>query len=404
MSMQDNDGIDDGGGEFDDLPSLGSDGVGNDAQNLDPIEEGSKLDKLLDDHITQTGFDPRTPAQGAGQRQQGQDGRTQQPQGQQQQPRGQQRGTQDGTQTGNQRGQGDDRGAQHGTFTHQPRKFGSFFQSGQDGSLYDVNGRKIANVGLERRVAERIMGYYRGMETEYASLKQQLEGYSAANSAAKDAGLSIEEHAMGMRLMSAWKADPIKTINFLLTQAQNRNIDVSSIRQGSGFDPAAVGQLLEERLSKALERFNPLLEGLQQQRENAEIREQIQNEITAFFEEFPAAEMHRPVLGALMAKTGYNPREAWFALRAEAAASGWDLTKPLPEQARASYGNGTGNGAAPTGGGRTRVLPDMNGRGAGGGSRQARTVRAGSREVASTETSYDSIIQDALNEVGQQQQ
>jgi hypothetical protein len=229
-----------------------------------------------------------------------------------------------------------------------------------------------------------------------------MDAYEGANAAAREAGLSIEEHAMGMRLMSAWKVDPLKTINYLLTQAQARNIDVTPIRQGSGFDPAAVDTLLERRFKALEDRFAPLLSNIEQQRENAEIRDAVQTEITAFFEEFPTAEMHRPVLGMIMQKTGYTPREAWFAVQTEAAKAGWDLTKPLPAQANASHGNGAGNGAASTGVGRTRNLPDMSGRGAGGGTRNARTVRAGSREVADVGTSYDDIIADVLAEQGQQ--
>lgn len=398
--MSDTSGYDDdgtGSDDFSDLPALGRDG-GDGTVKQDDVDDGSKLDKDLDAFITQTSHDPLTPAKGADKGGQGTgQQRSQQGAGQQRDVRGQQ-------QTG-QRGQGDGRGTTHDQTTHQPRQLTSLFRTGTDGSVYDAQGRKVANQGLERRIAERVSSYYRGMETEHAAFKQRLDAYENADTAARDAGLSIEERAMGLRLVASWKADPLRTVNFLLTQAQNKGIDVSAIRQGSGFDPAAVESMLEKRFNTLLERFAPLLSNVEQQRENEEIREQVQNDIAAFFQEFPAAEMHRPVLGALMAKSGYNPREAWFALRAEAATSGWDLTKPLPEQARASHGNGTGNGAASTGGGRTRVLPDMSGRGAGGGSRGAQTVRAGSREVANVDTSYDDIIGDVLAEVaGQRQQ
>jgi hypothetical protein len=393
-----NDDYNDGGSDdFSDLPGLGKDG-GDSGTQQDQIDEGGKLDKLLDDHIGQTSVDSRAPAQGADKKGAGdgtQQRRSQQGDGQQRDVRGQ--GQDD------RRGQGDGQRSAAGTASHTPRQLTSLFKSGADGAIYDANGTKVANGGLERRVAERVLGYYRGMETEHNALKQRMDAYEGANTAAREAGLSIEEHAMGMRLMSAWKVDPLKTINYLLTQAQARNIDVTPIRQGSGFDPAAVDSLLEKRFKALEDRFAPLLSNIEQQREDAEIRDQVQTEITAFFEEFPTAEMHRPVLGAIMQKTGYTPREAWFAVQAEAAKAGWDLTKPLPGQAQASHGNGAGNGAASTGVGRTRNLPDMSGRGAGGGTRNARTVRAGSREVAGVDTSYDDIISDVLAEQGQQQ-
>jgi hypothetical protein len=135
--------------------------------------------------------------------------------------------------------------------------------------------------------------------------------------------------------------------------------------------------------------LQPLVEQLQHQREQQEIREQVSSEITAFFEENPDAAPHRQVLGALMQhmETG-DPRLAWAELRVSAAQNGWDLSKPLGPQAQATKQRQ--NGGAPTRDGNSRTVPDMTGRG-GGGTGDGR-IPAGSLGVASKDDSWDDIV------------
>lgn len=361
------------GDSFADLPDLGTDGG---------PETGSDLDRTLDQHIEDTagGRGPRktetddTPATGTGAK--GAKGTP---------------GVRKG-QAADDDGQDTTRTAQRGTVPQQPRAIGGLFKSGPDNAIYDANGTKVANAGVERRIFERTYRYFQGMEQETGVLKQRIEAMEGANVAARDAGLTLEENAMGLRLMVAWKKDPLQTLNFMLTQAQQQGKDVSSIRAGGGLDAAALREAVKAEISAAFEPFQFVVRNAQQERENTELQSQVAQEITTFFEEHPGAEQHRNVLGAIMEQTGYTPRESWFALRAEAASKGWDLSKPLQQQARRTV---SGNGAGPTGGGNSR-LPAMNGRGGAGG-RQNGTVRAGSLEVASHDASWDDIIRDTVD-------
>lgn len=367
--------------EFDDLAPLGTDGgAQTETQQDDVVERGSKLDKLLDEHLAESDRGTRQAP-------------TDKKEGEQQearQPNKQGQGTNQDDRT-QQRGQSTDQRQPTQQDARPPRNVGSMFRANGDGSIYDLQGRKVANPGLERRVFDRVSRYYNGLETEHAGYKQRIDNYESANAAAKAAGLTIEEDALGKRIMSAWKRSPTETINFLLTQAQNQGHDVSSIRQGgAAFDPAAVGQLLEEKLAARFEQLQPLIEQLQHARELDDVRDQVSNEITAFFEENPEAAPHRPILGALMQHmdTG-DPRIAWAELRVSAAQNGWDLNKPLGPQAQATRQRG-----APTRDGNSRTVPDMTGRG-GSGTGDGR-IPAGSLGIANKDDSWDDIVGSSL--------
>lgn len=377
--------------DLSDLP-LNQDGGGADnTTQLDKLDN-EKLDNLLDEHIKGTARDTNTQTTGRSGQDRGQTTQDQRTQSQDrtQDTRGRGQGNQQ--QQVDDRRQGDDPRQANGGRPYQQRTIGPFLKQGPDGHVYDQNGRKVAAAGAGYTVATRIANLYEPVVREHAALKQRLEAIDSTNEIAKRAGLSIEESALGNRLMVSWKQDPKQTINFLLNQAQEKGIDISDIRSGGGFDTASFSTLLEERLAKALEPFQVFVRNAQQEQEHAELVDQVKQDLQAFHEEFPGAAMHGPVLAAIMDKTGYSPREAWFALRAEAAQAGWDLRKPLQGQAQATVDRRTPNGGG-------RPIPDMNGRNVNRGGGANPIVRAGSREVANVDDSYDTIINDVLNDL-----
>lgn len=366
------------------------DGGDQGGDNQQQRDQGNDLDKLLDEHITTTGRQDGKTTQDQNKGQQ-RDGTQQGQQGQQRQDGGQQ---QDG-----QRQQGDGRTTQHSPVPQTPRKYGALFQSDTSGAIIDAAGRKIASPGMERRIFERIHHVFGTMEIEHATMKNKLEAYENADTAARDAGLNIEERAAGLRLMSAWKQDKVKTINFLLNQASQAGIDVSSIR-GGGVDMSAIRTVLAEEVRKAVEPFQPFVQQQQSQTEMQQMAEEARAQLDEFHEQFPEARMHGTPIAAIMDKTGWNVREAFFALQAQAAKNGWDMSKPLAEQAQrtlASQNGGGGNSQRrPTGDGSQR-LPPMNGR---GGGNDGTVVQAGSRGAASANDSWDSIVAGTLDDLG----
>jgi hypothetical protein len=361
----------------------------NTQENVDTTTE---LDKALDAFVTETG-NATQDNRGTTTEDQAQDQDTTQPRQQRGQQQPQQRGRTE--QQDSDAGRQDAGGApQRGAVQQTPRQFGTMFKSDQTGAIYDANGQRIADPGMGRRIFERVFNRYQSMETEHAALKQRLEAYTNADTAARDAGLSIEERAAGLRLMSAWKTDKLRTLNFLLTQASEAGIDVSSIRQGGGgLDLPTMKTTMQALIQEALAPFQPFVQNQQQERELQEARDAASSALSEFYEEFPDAPTHAGAIAAIMDAKGWDVRASYFALKAHAVQNGWDFSKPLQPQAQATMQNGTRR-AAPTSGGNSR-LPPMTGR-AGGGS----TVEAGSRAPANADASWDSIIGDVAKEHG----
>lgn len=364
------------------------------------VDTSSDLDRMLDEFTGQTSG--RSDGTESGTQQTDKTGKTTQDTNQGGQGR---QGTQDGTrqttrsrggqQDADAQGQGADGADTRRPIQQAPRQFGSLFRSDTSGAIISADGRKIAAPGLERRVFERMHSIYSRLEMEHAANTQKLEAYESANQAAKNAGLSLEEHSMGLRLVAAWKQDKVQTIKFLLNEASKAGIDVSSI-QGGGVDMAALQRMFDERVSEALKPFMPFVQNSEQQRELENMRSEAAQQLSEFYEEFPHAQQHAGVLADIMERTGYSMREALFALQASAAQHGWDMSKPLQPQAAATQQRAGGNSdRRPTGAGNQR-LPAMNGRDSGNGS----TVRAGSRAPAAADSSWDSIIADVASEHG----
>lgn len=381
--MADND---DNNNDLSDLP-LSQDGNSGDNQGTLDNLGNDKLDKMLDEHIGATSRDQNTTRE----TRQARDGRTtaeSEGTGRQTRTQSTQRDNKDNQQQNTQqRGQSNVDGQEGSGRTFQPRQLGAFLRQGPNGDVYSIDGRRIAAAGAGYNVAQRVANLYAPLEREHAALKQRVETYDNANAAARAEGLTLEDQAMGLRLAAAWKRDPVQTLNFLLNQAVESGKDVSSIRNGGGVDPVSLGSMIEERLSKALEPFQVFVRNAQSEQENAEIRERVTQDIEAFFEDFPGSRMHRQALGAIMQHTGDTPKEAWFRLRAEAAQHGWDLNRPLAEQAQST------RSASPNGGGnRQPRIPSFNGRGNG----TQRSVPSGSLEIAGADDSWDKIIQDTV--------
>lgn len=272
------------------------------------------------------------------------------------------------------------------------RKFGENFYSDTRGNIYDAKGALMARAGAGHQDFRRMFPYIDSIEKERNTFKQRIEHYEAANQLAKAAGLSLDEQGAAMQLIVQWKKEPLKTLQTLLTQAQNAGIDVSSIQQGGGsFDQQGFNARLEELLDKRFSRFDPILQNFTSQRENEEQWSAVQQEHSAFLEEFPDAANHQTAVANVMRDKGYNAREAWMTIRAFAAETRMDLSKDLAPQIQAWQQR---NGRAPNGGGNNRPLPDMSGRNSGGNENSR--VETGSREPFSAETSWDKIIEGTL--------
>lgn len=346
-------------------------------QDSTPASEPGTPDALLDNFIKETDGG-RTQGGLPGQAEQTGQGTARAPQGQ---ADNRQAGTRrDPQQQPAARGQGDGQTRPVQQIPQAARQYGRLFLADTKGDIYDSNGTLITKQGYGRTVFHKLYPYIEGAVAENSQLKQRLESFENANAIAKQNGLTLDDHSAAMSLMVQWKKNPIETLNTLLRVAQERGIDVSSIR-GGGVDTAALQSTLDELMERKLERFAPFVQQQEAQRRDAELNDTVVGEYNQFMQEFPDAAPHQGSIANVMRDHNMTHREAYFAVRAFAAQHQLNWNSPLAPQLEALAQSG--NGQAP---GNGRALPQLNGRSTGSG-----TVAAGSRDASTGDESWDSI-------------
>lgn len=292
--------------------------------------------------------------------------------------------------------QGDGTGPSVQPLLTTPRQYGAF-KSDARGNIYDDQGRMIAGQGYGHKVFRNLYPHIERAQNEAKEYKQQLDVYTNANQVAKNAGLSIEEQSMGISFMAAWKKDPVKTLNGLLTLAREQGKDVSSIVQGGGGVPdmAAFRQAMKEEAAALLKPFEPFVQerddAIRNRQMHEEAMERAREDVEQFTEEFPDSVAQRIAISNVMADKGWDMRAAYFACKQACQEQGLDWSKDIiPQIQSLRQRNGASNG------GNRRRLPDMGGR-----THTGATVPSGSRNgPANVNSSYDDIISEVFDEMG----
>lgn len=327
----------------------------------------------------------------------------------------QQRGTSaDGTQQGDktqQRGQQQDRQQQNDNRTQQrqgtgedqgtqqtrsaARKFGEQFYSDAQGNIFDARGGLIAKQGGQRAIFHRLYPTIEAQERELAGLRQTVKNYTDANEIAKRENLTLDEHGAALQMFASYKKDPIKTLQTLLTLAEQGGRDISSIRQGQGVGVADIRSAVQEIVQEAIKPFSFLTEQQRERQEQQADYDAVTTEYNAFLEDFPDARLHEGAIAAVMRDKHVNHREAYFAVRAFAAENGLDWKKSLPEQIEARVAQQQGR--RPSGDGNNRrPLPHMNGRNRNDNAH----VEDGAMDQANASDSWDAIARRAMAKHG----
>lgn len=279
------------------------------------------------------------------------------------------------------------------------RQYGNLFRQDQRGNIFDAKGQLIAPSGAGHKLFRRLYPYIERAETEAAGYKTRVDHYERATSAAKEAGLSLDEQSASLSLMVAYKRDPKAAIKFLLQQAQNSGTDVSDIVQGGGgVDAATLRNAVQEIVTQALQPFQPIIEQTQQQRQMQELQEEAAQVYNDFFDNKPDAAIHKGALASVMEAGNFDLQTAYYELKTDALGRGLDWSRPLAPQYQALRTKG-GNNRQPNGGGQDQILPDLNGR-----TGNSSHVDHGSRRQAAPDDSWNSIIEDAVSEVVGRQQ
>lgn len=324
---------------------------------------------------------------------QNKDARSQQEQGREQQRNDQSREQQNQNREQQRQGDGEDQG--NNTLRSASRKFGNFFRSDHLGNIYDANGSQVAKYGAQRAIFHRIYPIVQSLETELSGLRGTLKNYEDANAVAKREGLSLDEHSAALQMFVSWKNDPIKTMQTLLTMAEQAGRDVSPIKQG-GIDMAALRASMKEEIAAAIQPFSFLTEQQKAQQQELESIELAKQAFAEFVEEFPDSTPHHEAIANVMRDKNVDARQAYWAVRAFAAENGLDWKKPLAEQLLARD-NRNGNNGRPSGGGNNRrPLPQMNGR-----VRNDNVhVEEGALDQANADDSWDAIARRSMAKYG----
>lgn len=170
------------------------------------------------------------------------------------------------------------------------------------------------------------------------ALKQQLTNMQAQVTAYeksanyKQYDLSPEQADMGHRMAHAFKADPVGTVKYLLTELAKSGKDVSTI-VGDGAGSSA---LTAEMIGGVVRQQFAELMGQGNQQVDASPEEQAESEWNDFVSDFPAANVHTGAIATLLqSNPNASLRSAYEHLEDIYEQAGMDFSKPITDVANA---------------------------------------------------------------------
>lgn len=179
-------------------------------------------------------------------------------------------------------------------------------------------GQPIAQGGVERRLFEK---FKHTATVDLPKVQAQLDAYKEASNFTKY-DLTPAEATQGYALVKALKADPVKVIKHLLTQAQaaGHTVDIGT---GGTLDMAAIKQMVDGATA-------PLREAGERQRKETEATERATKEYGDFIDRFPDAALHEQAIAEMISREkDITLPEAYYKLKAFYAENKFDWNKPL---------------------------------------------------------------------------
>ena len=211
--------------------------------------------------------------------------------------------------------------------TYTPYSRDARLRQDSKGNLVGADGAVVIASGLPRRLFEQKESLSRevtNLSESNASLQQQLAQANSINTAPQTLGLSSEEAQMGMQLAASFKADPVGTIKYILTQAQADGHNIEGV--GDGADIRAMRQIIDERLA-------PLTQGHAVDQQAAASRQEAVNELNTFYGKYTNASTHEDVLTQMLTTDSNVSLEvAYLQLENYAVRNGLNMDEPLRPQ------------------------------------------------------------------------
>lgn len=202
--------------------------------------------------------------------------------------------------------------------------------------LVDAFGNVIARSGMQRRLYQE-RSLHRAIELEGVTKQQatQLQEANAKiaqaeqmNNHVQQAGLTPTEMAVGVELVKGLKADPVATMNKVLTDLQAKGYNVGTPESGGtlGLTPDAIKQMIKEEIS-------PLVQDRNTQNAQTERDAQINHEVTQFYSLHPDARLHNDLLAQVLDRNpSWSLETAYWYSRDLFSQKGVDWSKPLADQ------------------------------------------------------------------------
>ena len=246
--------------------------------------------------------------------------------------------------------------------------------------LVDRDGNVIARGGKERRFYETAQKERQRADTltnEINTLRTKVEAFEGTANLPNQYNLTPEELTTGAQLISAFKDNPVDTIKYLLTEAQSAGHNIEGVGQGT--DVAALGKMLDDKLSPLTTERQQTLEHQQRQEQATQIYDQ-------FMSSYPDSAVHQDTLAQLLERdTTLSPEAAYFKLKSFYLEKGLDWNTPLDVheqniQAQVQTKENTQSS-----------LPS--------GSTPADNV-TDAAQIASVDTDMEDIIKDSMREAG----
>lgn len=205
-------------------------------------------------------------------------------------------------------------------------------KTGNAGDLTLQDG-SVVKAGAERR-------YYEQYHTERqrsADLQNQLKQMTESRDTHRQRLNEVQQTvqsvqgadpqlvAVGVRMAKDLQRDPVGTLKVMLAEAVAAGYPIEGI--GAGVDKMALERIVAQAaLQNTQQQNNP------DQRIDAEVAQ----EINQFYSSYPDARIHDAVLGAVLRDhPQLSLSEAYFELKQQFIAKGFDWSKPLAEQATA---------------------------------------------------------------------
>jgi hypothetical protein len=190
--------------------------------------------------------------------------------------------------------------------------------------LVDRDGNVIARGGKERRFYETAQKERQRADTltnENNTLQTKVDAFESSGNLHNQYSLTPEELTTGAQLISAFKDNPVDTIKYLLTEAQSAGHNIEGVGQGT--DVAALGKMLDDKLSPLTTERQQTLEHQQRQEQATQIYDQ-------FMSSYPDSAVHQDTLAQLLERDKtLSPEAAYFKLKSFYLEKGLDWNTPL---------------------------------------------------------------------------